>query len=199
VPTTNAVSDLGSAPLRYSALYVYAIEALGNANVSGNGIFGGNGSFSGTFAASGASTFNGTLTANGNATFNASLTAGTATITTLSGTTGTFSGNLQSGSLVSGSLYTDNVAVKHKKLTGTTESGGTLIVAHGLTASKILGVAGYIVSPLGTYYGNYNAPTIGSYTMVTWNDIFLYFAITRNGSNDLFGNRPATVIVMYEA
>lgn len=210
VPTTNAVSNLGSAPLRYSVLYVYAIEALGNANFSGNGIFGGNGSFSGTFFVAGTTILNAQTTINGaflpatNNTFDqgtsgnrwrvvyASTTnSTTVTATTVNSVTGAFSGNVTAASVT-----TDNVAVKQKKLTGTTSSSGSLTVAHGLTDSKIRAVAGVIQGTSGAYYTNYNT-SLPTGTAAFWDSTNIYYSIS--GLNAEFGSRPTTILVTYEA
>jgi hypothetical protein len=42
--------------------------------------------------------------------------------------------------------------LKWKILSGTSDGSGLLQLTHGLTASKILGISGYILSSSGTYY-----------------------------------------------
>jgi hypothetical protein len=139
VPTTNAVSDLGSAPLRYSALYVYAIEALGNANVSGNGIFGGNGSFSGTFFVAGTTilnaqtTINGALLPNTNNTFD-------------QGTSGNRWRDIYSNSLnTSASISVGTNANVTGTVTSTSISTGAVTASGALSAASLT-TAGLLIS-----------------------------------------------------
>jgi hypothetical protein len=59
----------------------------------------------------------------------------------LSATSGVFSGNVTAASVT-----TNNVAIKHKKITTTTDGAGNFNVAHGLAVLKILTATGWVTN-----------------------------------------------------
>lgn len=129
------------------------------------------------------------LTVSGGATV-----VGTATVGSLS-SSGSVAGTAANFTTITGSsLTTDNVAIKHKRITGTTDSSGSLLIAHSLDWTKILNVTVSIQSSGGSWYSIYtNIPA-------NRNWIVGFSSTNVDISSDvIFASRPVRILITYEA
>ena len=97
-------------------------------------------------------------------------------------------------------LGTGAPAIKHKKLTGTSPAteGGTVGIAHGLTASKILAVDASMQDSNWSEYrgpGDKYAPDCEYY--VSWNSTNIAISLSATNSGYLL-SRPVKILITYE-
>lgn len=101
------------------------------------------------------------------------------------------SGNVKAKSIEAGD---NSPRLMYKKLTGTLPSNGTIVVAHGLDASKILAVEVVINSTGGYIDGTWTAGS-GAFSYF-WDDTNIKIVKTGNGS--IINGRPFTMLLTYE-
>lgn len=101
------------------------------------------------------------------------------------------SGNVKAKSIEAGD---NSPRLMYKKLTGSLPSNGTIVVAHGLDASKILSVEVVINSTGGYIDGTWTASS-GAFSYF-WDDTNIKIVKTGNGS--IINGRPFTILLTYE-